>query len=186
MKFNRRKLFGWFTSIPFIGVATAKEEKPKPRQPMLICAHCQLEQLGEILQPAQILERFHAMLLEKLSAENVLSSIEPPAFASPIEWGVYDSLVGQDLQLSDQDLTLSLDRFSNRYLETAAHWVKNNMVRVAGDGKVAVAQLECPGGLDWSHLLTKDGLSVRLCRGFDIRTNTRITRFDVLCGRVAA
>jgi len=49
---------------------------------------------------------------------------------------------------------------------------------------LAIVQLETPGGLDWSERVTnpKIGLSMRLTRGFDIRSNRRYTRLDVLGG----
>lgn len=44
--------------------------------------------------------------------------------------------------------------------------------------------LELPGGLDWSERVVhpKLGMSMRLCRGFDIKENRRYTRLDVLGG----
>ena len=48
----------------------------------------------------------------------------------------------------------------------------------------ACAQLELSGGLDWSDRIThpKLGISIRLERGKDIRSNRRYTRLDVLGG----
>lgn len=49
---------------------------------------------------------------------------------------------------------------------------------------LACARLELPGGMDWSEEVTnpKIGLSMRLTRGFDIRTNQRITRINMFGG----
>jgi hypothetical protein len=49
---------------------------------------------------------------------------------------------------------------------------------------LALAKLELPGGMDWSEQVSnpKVGFSIRLLRGFDIRTNRRYTRLDLLGG----
>ena len=49
---------------------------------------------------------------------------------------------------------------------------------------IAVVPMELPGGMDWSERINnnKIGMSMRLIRGFDIKSNTRITRLDVLGG----
>lgn len=49
---------------------------------------------------------------------------------------------------------------------------------------LALAKLELPGGMDWSEQVSnpKIGFSIRLIRGFDIRTNRRYTRLDLLGG----
>lgn len=49
---------------------------------------------------------------------------------------------------------------------------------------LALAKLELPGGMDWSEQVSnpKVGFSIRLIRGFDIKTNRRYTRLDLLGG----
>lgn len=49
---------------------------------------------------------------------------------------------------------------------------------------LAIVNLELPGGLDWSERVTdpKTGMSARLTRGFDIASNKRYTRFEVMGG----
>lgn len=49
---------------------------------------------------------------------------------------------------------------------------------------LVVARLEKPGGMEWSEEVNNPriGLSVRLVRGYDIRTNQKYTRLDVLGG----
>lgn len=46
------------------------------------------------------------------------------------------------------------------------------------------AKLEMPGGLDWSEQIThkKLGIALRLTRGFDMMSNTRLTRLETLGG----
>ena len=49
---------------------------------------------------------------------------------------------------------------------------------------LATVDLELPGGLDWSERISssKIGLSMRLTRGFDIKSNHRYTRLEILGG----
>ena len=49
---------------------------------------------------------------------------------------------------------------------------------------LVIARLEKPGGMEWSEEVSNPriGLSVRLVRGYDIRTNQKYTRMDVLGG----
>jgi hypothetical protein len=49
----------------------------------------------------------------------------------------------------------------------------------------ATADLPMPKNMDMASRQSFDGLSLRFLRGFDISTNTRICRFDVLYGYVA-
>jgi hypothetical protein len=49
---------------------------------------------------------------------------------------------------------------------------------------LVIARLEKPGGMEWSEEVSNPriGLSVRLIRGYDIRSNQKYTRLDVLGG----
>jgi len=49
---------------------------------------------------------------------------------------------------------------------------------------LAIVNLELPGGLDWSERISnpKVGISMRLTRGFDMRTNRRYTRLEAFGG----
>lgn len=47
---------------------------------------------------------------------------------------------------------------------------------------IAFADLVMPDGAAWSARETMDGISMRLLKGFDIKTNEELTRLDVLYG----
>lgn len=52
---------------------------------------------------------------------------------------------------------------------------------------LVIAKLEKPGGMEWSEEVSNPrvGLSIRLVRGYDIRSNRKYTRLDVLGGWAA-
>jgi hypothetical protein len=49
---------------------------------------------------------------------------------------------------------------------------------------LAIVKQELPGGMEWSEWVSnpKQGLGIRLVRGYVIGTNEKITRLDVLGG----
>lgn len=49
---------------------------------------------------------------------------------------------------------------------------------------LVIVKLELPGGMEWSEEVSnpKVGISIRLVRGYDIKSNIKLTRLDVLGG----
>lgn len=80
---------------------------------------------------------------------------------------------------------LPADEAAITFFGTADAQYKQNLALHKEAFRLCTVPLHLPTGMEFAARDTKDGISVAVVRGFDIRTREEIMRFDVLAGGVA-
>ncbi len=132
---------------------------------------------GKLVSSSEIVQRAHALLSKELEGLKFTYDNKYYGTSGDHYKGRSLKIFGVDVNISDYDLLFSIDKLSNLYLAPA-------MITLA-DGLKGMRRplifhsLELPGGLEWSKSVYGN-FSLRLVRSYDIRSNTKFTRFDVL------
>ncbi len=94
---------------------------------------------------------------------------------------IVDKHDGADAKLQASELGLSMDDFSDKYIEPVANVMADSMMQEATEGKdIVCARL--PHSDEQSRTLNYRGIAARLSLMYDIKSDAIFTRFDMLYG----
>lgn len=128
----------------------------------------------DILKPQDILETALRILTAELSARGQMCVNAHREFHHT----PYTQQAGIDLAFPDQELVLPIECFAQRYLLCSMANLANLLHY---PGKVVLfGYLELPFGMEWSEARHSDRIGMRFIRGYNLETNMKFARFDVL------